>query len=527
MIRIEEIRRPFTEPSGKLIGIIAGALTLSVTQLLEFRISKRAVDARKKMIYFVYSVDFRLDEASEKIDWNKLPSGWRVREIAPYQYRIPDSLPCSKTPPAIVGTGPCGLFAGLVLAEAGLNPIILERGKPVDQRVHDVNILMQNGKLNPESNIQFGEGGAGTFSDGKLYTLIHDPRTRFIFDRLVEAGAPPEILQEAKPHIGTDRLIQVVRTLRETIIGLGGQVRFQSKMTGCRIRQNRISAIEVNHQEILPVSALILAIGHSARDTMEMLFDSGLQMQAKGFSMGIRIEHLAEWISKFQYGSYWNDRRLPAAKYKLAVHLPGKRSVYTFCMCPGGVVVPAASEPEGVVTNGMSEYAQNGINSNSALLVNVFPADCGKHPLAGMTFQQKWERKAYQSGGGDFTAPVQLLGDFLKNRVSDRFKKVFPTYRPDTQFTDLNTCLPLFIAEHLKTALPALNTRIKGFSHPDAVLTAVESRSSSPVRILRNDSLQSNIQGLYPAGEGAGYAGGIVSSAVDGIRIAEAIMAAQ
>ena len=241
--------------------------------------------------------------------------------------------------------------------------------------------------------------------------------------------------------------------------------------------------------------------------------------------MGIRIEHRAEWISKFQYGSYWNDRRLPAAKYKLAVHLPGKRSVYTFCMCPGGVVVPAASEPEGVVTNGMSEYAQNGINSNSALMVNVFPADCGKHPLAGMTFQRNWERKAYQSGGGDFTAPVQLLGDFLKNRVSDRFKKVFPTYRPDTQFTDLNTCLPLFITENLKAALPALNTRIKGFTHPDAVLTAVESRSSSPVRILRNDSLQSNILGLYPAGEGAGYAGGIVSSAVDGIRIAEAIMA--
>jgi uncharacterized FAD-dependent dehydrogenase len=525
MIRIEEIRRPFTESPGKLIGIVAGALTLSESQLLEFRVSKRAVDARKRMVYFVYSVDFRLDQASEKINWDKLPSGWRVRDITSTPYRIPRSLPRSKTPPVIVGTGPCGLFAGLVLAEAGLQPLILERGKPVEKRIHDVNVLMQHGRLNPESNIQFGEGGAGTFSDGKLYTLIHDPRTRFVFERLVKAGAPPEILREARPHIGTDRLIPVVRTLRETIIGLGGQIRFQSKMTGCRTGQNRISAIEINHQETFPVSSLILAIGHSARDTMEMLFDSGFQMQVKEFSMGIRIEHLAEWISKSQYGSYWNDKRLPAAKYKLAVHLPGKRSVYTFCMCPGGVVVPAASEPGGVATNGMSEYAQNGINSNSALLVNVLPADCGTHPLAGITFQRNWERNAFQSGGGDFTAPVQLLGDFLKNRVSDRFKKVFPTYRPDTQFTDLNTCLPVFVTEHLKAAIPILNNRIRGFSHPDAVLTAVETRSSSPVRILRNDALQSNIQGVYPAGEGAGYAGGIVSSAVDGIRIAEAIMA--
>ena len=526
MIRIDEIRRPFTEPRDKLPAIVADAVNLPLSGLLDFHIIKRAVDARKQMIFFVYSVGFRMAGSHGKKTLNRLPEGWRVQEIEPYQYHLPDARPRCTAPPVIVGSGPCGLFAGLILAGAGLQPLIIERGNPVEQRIHDVKDLMQNGRLNPESNIQFGEGGAGTFSDGKLYTLIHDPRSRFLFDQLVEAGAPPEILWEARPHIGTDRLTAVVRTLREKIIALGGKIRFQSKLTGCRILKNRIQEIEINHQENLPVHCVILAIGHSARDTVEMLFDTGLNMQAKEFSMGVRIEHLAEWISKAQYGSYWSDKRLPAAKYKLAVHLPGKRSVYTFCMCPGGVVVPAASEPEGLVINGMSEYAQNGINSNSALLINVTPDDCGGHPLSGMAFQRIWERKAYLTGGGDFTAPVQLLGDFMKSRVSEQFKKVYPTYLPDTQFSDLNTCLPPFIADHLKAAFQSLNHKIRGFSHPDAVLTAIETRSSSPVRILRNESMQSNIEGIYPAGEGAGYAGGIVSSAVDGIRAAEAVLQA-
>ncbi|MFC1569077.1 NAD(P)/FAD-dependent oxidoreductase [bacterium] len=415
-------------------------------------------------------------------------------------------------------------FCGLILAEAGLQPVLIERGQPVNQRIQDFNRLMETGVLNPESNIQFGEGGAGTFSDGKLYTLINDPRTQYIFDQLIQAGAPSEIAWDAKPHIGTDKLQGVVSTLKEKIIDLGGNVLFNTRMTDCVIVDQRIQAIEINSKDQITTELLILAIGHSSRDTVEMLFNHGINMVPKAFSMGVRIEHLRDWIQKSQYGNFCNDHRLPAAKYKMAVQLTNDRGAYTFCMCPGGFVVPAASEPGGVVTNGMSLHAQNGENSNSALLVNVTPDDFGSHPLDGIAFQRKFERKAFIHGGGDFAAPVQLLGDFLNDRLSRKFKKVFPTYQPDTQFADLRECLPDFVIQNLKASIPLLNNKVKGFSHPDAILTGVETRSSSPVRILRNETMQSNILGIFPAGEGAGYAGGIVSSALDGMRIAEKIL---
>jgi uncharacterized protein len=525
-IRIEGIRRRFTEKESTLQSFIAESLQLSESCLHSVQIRKKALDARKKdKISFVYSVDITLDQSLSAELPEKLPRGWIMKACTSYEFNI---LAALEKPlphrPVITGSGPCGLFAALVLAEAGHQPLILERGKPVDDRIDDVNALMEQGHLNPESNIQFGEGGAGTFSDGKLYTLINDPRSQFIFDTLVQAGAPEEIAWDAKPHIGTDNLQKIVQNLRDHIIRLGGEFHFNSRVTDCIISDKEIQAVQVNHQEEIETRHLILAIGHSARDTVEMLFSRQLDMAPKSFSMGLRIEHLAEWIQKSQYGNFCNDDRLPSAKYKLAVHLPGKVSVYTFCMCPGGFVVPAASEPEGVVTNGMSFYAQNNVNSNSALLVNITPEDFGTHPLAGIAYQREWEKKAYQAGGGNFTAPVQLTGDFLKGRLSRKFGKVFPSYLPDTQFADLSLCLPPKVTQALQAALPKLNNKLKGFAHPESLLTGIESRSSSPVRILRNENLESNIRGIFPGGEGAGYAGGIVSSAVDGIRIAEQIL---
>jgi uncharacterized FAD-dependent dehydrogenase len=395
----------------------------------------------------------------------------------------------------------------------------------VDERVADVDRFFKEGKLDATSNVQYGEGGAGTFSDGKLYTLVNDPRSRFVFEELVHAGAPPEILYDAKPHIGTDKLRGVVKNLRNTIKKLGGEFKFETALNDLRIKDSALKSVLLSSGEELPASHLVLAIGHSARDTFEMLFHKGLNLEQKALAMGVRIEHHREAIDRWQYGKQAGLPSLGAAKYKMAVHLKGGRTAYTFCMCPGGFVVAAASEPHMLVTNGMSEYNQANFNSNAALLVNVTPRDFGNpHPLAGIAFQRLWEKKAYSLGGGGYIAPVQLVGDFLANKRSENLLSVRPTYKPGVKPAHLAQCLPPFVFKNLQDALPYFEQKIKGFAHPEALLTAIESRSSSPIRIKRGDDFQSNISGIFPAGEGAGYAGGIVSSALDGLKAAEAVI---
>ena len=424
----------------------------------------------------------------------------------------------------IVGTGPAGLFAGLVLSEMGFNPILLERGKRIEERVKDVREFWETGRLNTESNVQFGEGGAGTFSDGKLTTMTNDPRSRKVLEYFVEAGAPEDILYVNKPHIGTDILRRVVINIRKRIISLGGEVRFESKVTGFEIEDGKVKAVVINQGERLQTERVVLALGHSARDTFQMLYENEFHIQQKSFSMGVRIEHPQVLVDISQYGESHGHPRLGAAEYKLAGHFENGRSAYTFCMCPGGTVVAAASERGMLVTNGMSEHARNKENANAALLVNVGPEDFGDdHPLAGMFFQRHWEERAFLQGGGDYRAPAQRVGDFLADRESKDIGRINPSFRPGVRMTDLRHCLPGFVTDTLKLAIVEFDKKLKGFSDPDAILTGIESRSSSPVRILRNQEYQSNISGIYPTGEGAGYAGGIISAAVDGIRIAEAI----
>jgi uncharacterized FAD-dependent dehydrogenase len=412
-----------------------------------------------------------------------------------------------------------------VLARAGLKPIFIERGKDVDNRIKDVDNFSNNGVLNPESNIQFGEGGAGTFSDGKLYTLINDDRSKYIFETLVRNGAPEEILISGTPHIGTDKLRKVIKSLRNELINLGVDIRFNCFLESVDIKNGRINSIKTGAGENIIVDDLILATGHSARDTYEMLYKSGLKMSPKALAIGLRIEHSAQMIKESQYGVSCHHKKLGPAKYKLVQHTTNNRSVYTFCMCPGGYVVPAASELNTVVVNGMSKYLQNNSNSNSALLVPVTPADFGSdHPLAGIEFLRHFEKQAFKIGGENYFAPAQLVGDFLNNRNSTKSGNILASYRPGIKFTKLDSCLPPYVIESIKEALPLLDKKLKGFADPEAVLIGVETRSSSPVRIERFDDFQSNISGIYPVGEGAGYAGGIVSSALDGIKVAEAII---
>ncbi len=540
-IRISQLRQKLDDYRLPLEQLAARALRVKPEDILAAKLVRKSVDARDKGdIHFTLTLDVetarhvRLPRNAAEIknpddsapssanDGSSRLNQWREEPIPERRQQE------AAVPPLVVGMGPAGLFAALTLARAGLRPVVVERGKPVEQREADVAAFWSGGPFNPDSNVQFGEGGAGTFSDGKLNSGIKDPRCRRVLEEMHRAGAPESILWQAKPHVGTDHLKAMVKNLREQIIALGGDVRFETKLTGLEIADGRVKAAVLEGtagRYALEVDAVILAVGHSARDTFGMLAEAGAAMSRKPFAIGARIEHRQDRINRAQYGTAAGHPALGAADYKLAVHLPGGRSVYTFCMCPGGQVVAAASEAGGVVVNGMSLYARDGENANSALLVNVLPEDFGgDDPLAGVRFQQRWERAAFEAGGGDYRAPAQRVGDFLARRPSDGPGGVTPSYRPGVKWGSLDGCLPAFVTQAMREALPLLDRKLKGFAHPDAVLTGVETRSSSPVRIERDENCVSNIVGLYPCGEGAGYAGGIMSAAVDGIRSAEAII---
>ena len=524
MLRLTGIKLTLDDDTPELEKAILQKLKIKNKDLLDYRVFKQSLDARKSsQIYFVYTIDVKVKNKEAVLKKLKDSTITLTPDLI-YEYVTPGS---QKLPhrPVIAGTGPAGLFAGLILAQSGYRPLLLERGSDVDTRVAAVDKFWQTGELDQECNVQFGEGGAGTFSDGKLTTLIKDFRCRKVLEELVKAGAPNEILYTHKPHVGTDKLRRVVKNIRLAITQMGGEFRFNSKITDLIIRSGKLTSVTINNQEDLPTNVLILAIGHSARDTFEMLHNRQVDMIPKAFSIGVRIEHPQELIDQTQYKNFAGHPKLGAADYKLAYHSPGGRSAYTFCMCPGGVVVAAASESETVVTNGMSEYARNTSNANSAFLVGVTPKDYpGSHPLSGVEFQRTWERKAFLLGGSNYNAPAQLLGDFLSDKPSDCLGSVTPSYKKAVHLTALTDCLPPYVISTLKEATADFDRKLKGFALPQAVLTGVETRSSSPVRITRNQRLESNIEGLYPAGEGAGYAGGIISAAVDGIKVAEAVL---
>lgn len=520
MIKVSGIKLPVSYSEDDLRRAVARKLKITAGKITTCRLYKRSVDARRKDA-IIFQITAAVSVAGDEAAYLPLPD---VSPLLPTVLDVPHvTMPCHR--PVVVGSGPAGLFAALILARAGLQPLILERGESVEQRRHSVELFRRTGVLDPCSNVQFGEGGAGTFSDGKLNTGIKDPRIRYVLDELVAAGAPEEILWQAKPHVGTDKLCTAVRGLRERIIALGGEVRFSATVTDVHIENRELCGITVNNTEEVACTHLILAVGHSARDTFSMLHSHGIPMEKKPFAVGVRIEHPRKMIDRSQYGFFAGHPSLGAADYKLISHLGNGRHVYSFCMCPGGVVIAAASEEGGVCVNGMSEFARDAENSNSALLVNVTPEDMpGESPLAGISLQRQMEQAAFVLGGGNYRAPTQLVGDFLAGTGSTVLGEVQPSYVPGTILCDLHACLPSFVSSSLKQALPRFGRQIEGFDRPDAVLTGVETRSSSPVRITRDDMCQSTVRGLYPCGEGAGYAGGITSAAVDGIRCAIALI---
>ena len=519
MIRIRDISLPPEHDANQLLFEASRLLRISGSRIRELRIVRRSIDARKKPdVRIIYTVDVAVDGSENKV---LKGSGCKKATIAPAAYYKPPKAIVSATQrPVVVGFGPAGMFAGLILAMAGLRPIILERGEDALTRHAKVQRFFETGELDETSNVQFGEGGAGTFSDGKLNTGVNNPRISWILEQFVKAGAREDILYDAKPHVGTDVLLTVVQNLRKRIISLGGEVRFCTKVTGILQEGGRLTGLITDHGE-LSCEKMILAIGHSARDTFRMLNEMGIPMEPKPFAMGVRIEQLQSVINKAQYGS--DDLPLPPADYKLVKHLENE-TVYTFCMCPGGQVVAATSEEGKVVTNGMSNADRDGVNANAALLVSLNPADFPyEGVLGGMRWQEELEKKAFDHTGS-YCAPAQTVGDFLNKQKSTGDKGVLPSYRPGVLWTDLHEVLPQKITRALEEALPQMEQNLKGFAAPEAVLTAPETRSSSPVRILRGENHQASLAGLYPAGEGAGYAGGIMSAAIDGIMAAEALI---
>jgi uncharacterized FAD-dependent dehydrogenase len=524
-IRINNLSLGIDDDISLLEGKAAKKLGLSEKNFKSFKILRESIDARKKdSIRFSYSVLLECDNEERIV--KKAADKDITFDAVRYDAEIQPGSEKLENRPVIVGMGPAGMFAGLLLARKGYKPLIIERGQCVEERTESIENFWITSKLNLESNVQFGEGGAGTFSDGKLTTRIKDYRCDYILDELVKAGAPEEILYKGKPHIGTDILKVVVKNIREEIIRLGGEVRFNSKLNKLYTKDHVLKSIGVNDYEI-PCSALVLAIGHSARDTYEMLYNSEVILTPKAFSIGVRIEHPQEFIDKNQYGRFASHPKLRAADYRVAhTNDNMNRGVYSFCMCPGGEVVAAASEDRRLVTNGMSYFKRDKENANSALVVSIKPEDFeGSSPLSGIEFQRHYEAKAYNLGGGGYIAPVQLVGDFLEDKVSTSLGAVKPSYRPGYAFGDLRECLPNYVISMLKEGIVEFDKKIKGFAMKEAVLTGIETRTSAPVRIERNEEMQSiSLKGLYPTGEGAGYAGGIVSAAVDGVRVAESII---
>ncbi len=524
MLRLTEIKLPLAHPETHLKAAILKRLGIVESEVLDFSIFRRGFDARKKnAIVLVYTVDVEVQNEAALLAKNIT----HVAKAPDTSYKVVAHAPTALSErPIVIGTGPCGLFAGLLLAQMGFRPLILERGKSVRERTKDTWGLWRQGKLDPESNVQFGEGGAGTFSDGKLHSQIKDPKFygRKVLTEFVKAGAPPEIMYVSKPHIGTFRLVGVVEEMRHSIEALGGEFRFQSRVADIEIENEKVCGLVLADGERIATRHIVLAVGHSARDTFEILHQRGVYMEAKPFSIGFRIEHPQSVIDRARLGANAGNPQLGAADYKLVHHASNGRSVYSFCMCPGGTVVAATSEEGRVVTNGMSQYSRNERNANSGIVVGITPDDYPGDVLAGIEFQRKWESRAFELGGRSYAAPAQRVGDFLAGRASTALGEVAPSYTPGVTPTDLATALPDYAIAAIREALPAFDKQIKGFAMEDAVLTGVETRTSSPVRIKRGENFQSiNIKGLYPAGEGAGYAGGILSAAVDGIEVAEAV----
>jgi uncharacterized FAD-dependent dehydrogenase len=536
MIRLSEIKLPLAQaeqPGAHLRAAVAGILGLPDTALASVGVFKRSFDARKADLLAVYIVDVALaDPSGEAALLAKFGGDPHIGPTPDMAWHPPVQAGAApQVRPVVIGFGPCGIFAALVLAQMGFKPIVLERGKPVRERTQDTWGLWRRNILQPESNVQFGEGGAGTFSDGKLYSQIKDPRHlgRKVMGEFVKAGAPAEILYAAHPHIGTFKLVKVVENMREQIIAMGGEIRFQRRVTDFHIEDGRLRGLTVLDQATgesseLRADHVVLALGHSSRDTFEALHARGVFMEAKPFSIGFRVEHPQGVIDRARWGRHAGHPLLGAADYKLVHHASNGRSVYSFCMCPGGTVVAATSEVGRVVTNGMSQYSRNERNANAGLVVGIDPKDYPGGPLAGVALQRQLESNAFVLGGGTYEAPGQLVGDFIAGRPSTRLGEVEPSYKPGVKLGDLHAALPGYAIEALREALPAFGRKIKGFDRPDAVLTGVETRTSSPVKITRGEDFQSlNVRGLYPAGEGASYAGGILSAGVDGIKVGEAV----